>query len=317
MNTLFILKGFWGFGAAAERVVRAWRALQVELNLDTVELFSELVQRCVVPDARVDVSDLEHRERRSREQLLRRLCELRADVEACARLALPATVRPPAKKKRFRSVVPRHAAAVAVALGLTYAPLASAQDGGKTPPALPGKRKPGKKAVDAGTALVPAPPHWQDDRGVAEAAPPPYDRFKHDVGVAEAAPPPYDYRNDLGVAEAAPPPYRPVGWGTLHVVVGEELTVYLSDVGKVSGRVALKGNEGKLELKVNGKTGDQLFTVTLQRVGPRLSVKSDPPVQVTLDGRSQLTPAMLDWGSGNLELIEPASKAKLRLVFQR
>lgn len=312
-----VLRHFYE-GAAARRVVQAWRELQVELNLDTVELFSELVQRCVVPDAHLDVSDLERQERRSRERLLKRLCELRADVEACTALALPAAIRPPAKKKRsFRSVVPRHAAAVAVALGLTYAPLASAQDGGKTPPALPGKKKAGKKGVDAGLPIAPAPPPWRDDHGVAEAAPPPYDRYKHDVGVAEAAPPPYDYRNDLGVAEAAPPPYRPVGWGALNVVVGEELTVYLSDVGKVSGPVALKGNEGRLEFKVNGKTGDQLFTLTLKHAGQRLFVQSDVPVQVTLDGRTQTTPANLDFGSGNLQLVEPVSKAKLRLVFKR
>jgi len=108
-----------------------------------------------------------------------------------------------------------------------------------------------------------------------------------------------------------------VGWGALNVVVGEELTVYLSDVGKVSGPVALKGNEGKLEFKVNGKTGDQLFTLTLKHAGQRLFVQSDVPVQVTLDGRTQTTPANLEFGSGNLQLLEPVSKAKLRLVFRR
>lgn len=309
-----VLRHFYE-GAAVKRVDRTWRELQVELNLDTVELFSELVQRCVVPDQRVDVSDLERRERRSRELLLRRLCELRADVEACTRVALPEAVRPPAPKQRFRSVVPRHAAAVAVALGLTWAPLAAAQDGGKQPPVLPGKRKPGKKVTDAGVPIAPAPPPWRDDHGVAEAAPPPYDRYKQDIGVAEAAPPPYDYRNDLGVAEAAPPPY-PAGWGALNVVSGE-LIVYLADVGKVSGPVAVAGKKN-LVFKVNGKTGDLLFTLTLQQVGRQLVVQSVPSLQAKLDGKSQLTPTSFEWnGGGNLELTEPVSKAKLRLVFKR
>lgn len=314
-----VLRHFYE-GAAVKRVVRAWSELQVELNLDTVELFSELVQRCAIPDSRIDVKDLERRERRSREALLNRLCALRTDLEACTRVALPASVRPPAKKKAFRSVAPRHAAAVAVALGLTYAPLAAAQDGGKKPPVVPGNRKAGKKSPDAGTLLPPEPKPWRDDHGVAEAAPPPYDRFKNDVGVAEAAPPPYDYRNDLGVAEAAPPPYRPVrvtSWGELTVFAGDELVVYLADVGKVSGRVALKGNEGPLIFTVNGKTGDALFRLTLQRVGVRLSVRAEPEVKVTLDGQAALTPTQLDWGSGVLQVFEPLSNARLRLVFKR
>lgn len=313
-----VLKHFYE-GAAARRVVRAWSELQTELNLDTVDLFSELVQRA---SSRAPLTDLERRERQSREVLLRRLCELRAELEACTRVALPLAVRPPAKQqsRAFRSVVPRHAAAVAVALGLTCAPLAGAQDGGKKPPLV---RKP-KKSPDAG-ALVPVEPKpWRDDHGVAEAAPPPYDRFRQDLGVAEAAPPPYDYRNDLGVAEAAPPPYKPprppvtVGWGQLTVSTEGELVVYLANVGQVSGRVTLK-DAGPLTFKVNGKTGDRLFEVTLQRVGARLSVKSEPGVKVTFgtSGSAVPTPTELEWSAGTVDVFEPVSKARLKLLFTR
>lgn len=284
-------------GAAVRRVVRAWRELQVELNLDTVELLSELVQRA---ESRAPLTDLERREQASRELLLGRLCELRAQLEACTRVALPAAVRPKAQRA-FRSVVPRHAAAVAVALGLTYAPLAAAQDGGKKPPVV---RKP-RKSADAGTpALQPVEPKpWREDHGVAEAAPPPYDRF----------------RDDLGVAEAAPPPLLPpvkAGWGQLNVIASPELTVYLSNVGKVSGHVALQG-QAPLTFKVNGKTGDLLFEVTLVRAGNRLSVKSDPPLRVTLQGRASpaLTPVELAWTPGKLELFEPISHTRLELLF--
>lgn len=346
-HQLTVVRHFYE-GAAVDRLARTWRELQVELNLDTAGLFSELVALCADPaagEARAAkaIAALARRERKSREALHRRLCEVRADIEACTRLALPAVVRPAATRKPrvFRSVVPRHAAAVAVALGLAgYLPAAAGQDAG-TPRVADTKKGKGQGARDGGQEPVRAQP-FKPDVGVAEAAPPPYD-WRRDQGVAEAPPPPLDERRrrpppppppprdagrppyliDHGVAEAAPAPMPlPVVWREL-TVQGEGLSVYLSGVGRISGTVTSLPAQETLKLKVNGASEDALFEVTFTRraLGEQVAVlvAAEPALQVKVDGRelgpSPRTATVQPGRRTTFELEEPTSHARLRVTL--
>ncbi len=218
-------------------------------------------------------------------------------------------MRPPLPpRRRAARVVPRHAAAVAVALGLVALPGPAA---GATPP-------PRKRGADAGVVAVPTAPPFRPDQGVAEAAPPPFDRYRQDLGVAEAAPPPFD-------PDRLPPRPALPGWSRLEVAVTAEQTVYLSNVGKVSGAVTLPTPApAALVFTVNGRTGDRLFQVTLRRKpagdGQKVavSVSAEPKVNVQLNGRAlgstPLTVPAAETGRRAFHFLEPESGAELRVV---
>ncbi|MBI3181449.1 MAG: radical SAM protein [Myxococcales bacterium] len=204
-------------GRKVRELVRSFLEWERELNLETAGFFRELVLAC--EDSRTGAAsafertleDLRRRELSSREGRIRQACDFRkalegfshASVEMGRRYALGLS-----RGRKFRG--PRHAAAVAVAIGMLGCQVPEsdarrAQDSSR--PRTAEGRGPSRRRPDAGT-IAPRPVPPRPDQGVAEAAPPPID-IRPEEGVAEAPPPPLDPRDDLGVAEAAPPPIDP------------------------------------------------------------------------------------------------------------
>jgi hypothetical protein len=240
-------------GRKVRDLVRSFQGWQVELNLETAGLFRELVVACGEASGAADpalaraVDEIARRELPARETRLRRLCDFRSALDRFANASVESgrrfAIAPPPSRLRM----PRHAAAVAAAIGMFGC--AVAHDRGiqeappppmdRRPPPVPPPPPEQRSAAPQQSPWVPVPadpvPDHIRDEGVAEAAPPPYDvpvkppppppppPFREDQGVAEAAPPPYDvrrrvtpieepvkpptFRHDVGVAEAAPPPY--------------------------------------------------------------------------------------------------------------
>jgi len=194
-------------GRDVDALGRRFDALELELNLDTVGLFEELVQTCA--DHERGSAALERRlaalredERARRAPLERRLCELRAELRHVTHdsvgLGSAAAPEEPARPR----VKPSHAAAVALALGLIGCGGASREDGGviEAPP----------PPMDSG---------YVDDSGVVEAPPPPMDAGgeagpddggSDDGGPDEGGPddggPDGSYVDDGGAIEAPPSP---------------------------------------------------------------------------------------------------------------
>jgi len=186
-------------GRDVRGLVRSFLGWQVDLNLETAGFFRELVLACGDapdegdPTLQRAVADLRRRELPSREARLRDLCAYREALDRYARASVTLGrrhARDVTAGRRLRG--PRHAAAVAAAIGILGC--AIAHDHGVAeaapPPVDPKLPPPPPLPPDAGVALDPPP--FRHDQGVAEAAPPPLDRFRHDQGVAEAAPPPLD-----------------------------------------------------------------------------------------------------------------------------
>ena len=183
-------------GRRVRDLVRSFLDWQVELNLETADFFRELVVACDGAKGAEDpallraVDSIARRELPAREARLRRLCDFRGALDRFANASVASgrrvAVAPPASRLRM----PRHAAAVAAAIGMFGC--AVAHDRGIQEAAPP--------PIDPRPPPVPPPPVGEDgtlppyreDLGVAEAAPPPYDRYRHDDGIMEAAPPPYD-----------------------------------------------------------------------------------------------------------------------------
>lgn len=227
-------------GRKVRELVRSFQDWQAELNLETAGLFRELVLACGASAADADpsllraVDDLRLREAPAREDRIRTLCGFREALDRFAHASVASgrhvASAPPAGRLRM----PRHAAAVAAAIGLFGC--AVAHDRGimeappppidPRPPPVPPPPPAPEPPKEQGSQQSPWVPveepvkelPYRQDEGIAEAAPPPYDpvtkdSYLHDPGVAEAAPPPYrvpvkpPYLHDHGVAEAAPPPY--------------------------------------------------------------------------------------------------------------
>lgn len=290
-------------GAAVQKFARQFREYQVELNLGTAGLFAELVELCAdsslsQAQAAKALEGLERREKKSRAALHRRLCEFRAAVEQCTHAALPAAVRPATKRRRLRSglAAPRHAAAVVVALGLAAGPL----DAG----AKEKKRKP-----DAGTPVVVPDKPFHEDHGVAEAAPPPYDRYQIDLGVAEAAPPPIQ-------------PRRPY-WGEVFVSADAHSRVALNGEMNVSGYVPESALlKSALKFTVRGADGEPRFTVTIRRKpsGDQVAIfiDADKKLRVQFDGKelgeTPVTTSSRSSARVRLRLREPKTGAWLQVI---
>ena len=187
--------------------------------------------------------DLRRREGPSRERRLNEACDVRKALDRFSQSSIESGRRYALGLSTRRMRPHRHAAAVAVAIGML------------------GIRSAASEGQDS-QVVSPPPYDPRNDNGVAEAAPPPYDErfikppppppppprpdagtkaehkrrgtadagtpafnksggFKLDHGVAEAAPPPTDpepflpppdkgFRIDHGVAEAPPPPVRSI-----------------------------------------------------------------------------------------------------------
>lgn len=206
-------------GRGARELARAFAAWQVELNLETAAFFRELVLACADATGPGDVTlaravaEIHRREAPSREARLREVCAFRARLERYAHLSVELGRRH--ARAAGRSILgPRHAAAVAAAIGMLGCAVAHDRGIQEAAPPPVDPRPPPCPPAAPGEGVLQGPPDYREDQGVAEAAPPPLDpgparraappRYRHDQGVAEAAPPPYVH--DRGVAEAAPPP---------------------------------------------------------------------------------------------------------------
>jgi hypothetical protein len=293
-----VLRHFYE-GARVREVCRTFGDWQVELNLETAGLFRELVVACAdaagpqdVPLRRA-VDRLRRAEEPLREARLARLCKFRTALERYANASVTLGRRHARAKARGRRSLagPRHAAAVAAAIGML------------------------------GCAIA-------QERGVQEAAPPPVDRrppplegpqrYRYDGGVAEAAPPPIDrYRYDGGVAEAAPPPLKPPVVSGL--AISTEPSVPLTSAGqrvptpfvvRLGGPSVLVGGEGtawSVRLSVSQRAGN----------GVVLRVESERPLNVQYGGTEYATPARIVYtpgaAAGVLVLHDPETKARLRV----
>jgi len=231
-------------GRKVRELIRAFREWEVELNLETAGFFRELVTACGEARGAEDPAlarareELERREAPAREARSRRLCQFREALERFAHASVESGRRVALASPASRLRMPRHAAAVAAAIGMFGCALAHDRGIQEAPPPPMDRRPPPEPPPprvdpppgDPGRQQSPWVPVPEDreavhDHGIAEAAPPPIDErvkleppppFREDDGVAEAAPPPHEelvdpkevpFRHDHGIAEAAPPPY--------------------------------------------------------------------------------------------------------------
>jgi hypothetical protein len=308
-------------GRKVRDLVRSFQSWQVELNLETAGYFRELVLAC--GDARgVDdpalarvVDGIRRREAPAREARLRELCRYREALERFANASVASGRRHALASPRSRMLGPRHAAAVAAAIGMFGCAVAHDRGIQEAPPPPMDRRPPPvpppppqekqEKQETQQTPWVPMEPDHIRDEGVAEAAPPPYEEpvkappYLHDQGIAEAAPPPYGpvpedevltkrYRHDEGIAEAAPPPFdkvqEPAVFTTVRIQTSPVVPLY------VDGALV----EPPYSLPVGGKAvtiGDPkgAFSVRLRVLErPRnllLVLDSSQPLAVQGDGR--------------------------------
>ncbi len=230
-------------GRKVSDLVRSFLDWQVELNLETAAFFRELVVACGEASSDGDlalaaaVAEIRRREAPAREARIRRLCDFRAALDRFANASVASGRRHALATPRARMLGPRHAAAVAAAIGLFGCAVAHDRGIQEAPPPPMDRRPPpvpppppqenAQETAEPQRRQAPEVPVEPDrtvvhDQGIAEAAPPPYDThvkpppieppvkkppppYRHDTGIAEAAPPPY--LHDRGIAEAAPPPY--------------------------------------------------------------------------------------------------------------
>ncbi|MEZ4221981.1 MAG: radical SAM protein [Polyangiaceae bacterium] len=201
-HQIAVLAHFYDGNEVAE-LVADFARWQLRLNLETAELFRELVVACgevdddAAPRLVGAVESIREREVTSRAWHRQQLCRFRERIAAIVEpvLQFATSERAPSPQRPRLARIPRHAIALVVAAGIIGCAGTQARpDDGVAeaapppidePRAFPGEDSdnPGQ---DAGTNV---PPPFVDDDGVAEMAPPP---FKEDDGVAEAAPPPID-----------------------------------------------------------------------------------------------------------------------------
>ncbi|HSN15415.1 MAG TPA: cobalamin-dependent protein [Anaeromyxobacteraceae bacterium] len=335
-------------GRKVRELVRSFLGWEVDLNLETAGLFRELVVAC--GDARGSddpalaraVEGIRRREAPSREARLRELCSYREALDRFANASVASgrrlSVASPASRRRM----PRHAAAVAAAIGMFGCAVAHDRGIQEAPPPPMDRRPPpvppSPPAAQQPAPGDPPPPPQQGpwvpvpdpatdfvrDEGVAEAAPPPFDEpepvkppYLHDRGVAEAAPPPY--LHDHGVAEAAPPPYdryRPALSAARYDVRTTPAVPLAFRGHPVSGPQRLAA--GDPPLFIGDATTPIRATVRILPRGPEATVRveSAQPLSVTFEGKGGATPwsASLPRREGapvTLLLSDPATAARV------
>jgi len=304
-------------GARVAELARSFAAWQVDLNLETAALFRELVLACADASGPEDaalrraVEELRRRERPGREARLAQLCTFRASLEryAHASVALGRRHARAAAAGRRSLSVPRHAAAVAAAIGMLGCALAQDRGVQEAPPPPLDRRPPPPPAQPPPSSpdkTLAVPPPFLEDGGVAEAAPPPLDerRFRHDVGVAEAAPPPIDRSirpipEALQVVTEPPVPLRygrePAAQPATLAIGGEALTI---------------GGEG-------APVTARLSALRRTSSGVLLQIESDRPLTVHDGGSAQPAPLRVLFRGGSaprpLVLEDPATGARVRV----
>lgn len=306
-------------GRKVRELVRSFQDWEVELNLETAAFFRELVVACGEASSDGDpalaaaVTEIRRREAPAREARIRRLCDFRARLERFANASVASGRRHALATPRARMLGPRHAAAVAAAIGLFGCAVAHDRGIQEAPPPPMDRRPPPvppppaqEKAQDPPAQQrapdVPAKTEHPvvHDQGIAEAAPPPHEPvkppYRHDVGIAEAAPPPY--RHDVGIAEAAPPPYEryPLAPAEPRVVeVRTTPAVPLRRGAQTVGapfRLVANGSP----LLVGDAKGPLLATVRIHsRPGrpPMVRIDSPAPLVVRFRGRTHPTPCLV------------------------
>jgi hypothetical protein len=340
-------------GRKVRELVRAFLDWQVELNLETAGFFRELVLACDGATGAEDpalsrvVADIRRREAPAREARLQRLCGFREALDRFARASVASGRRHVLATPRGRLQGPRHAAAVAAAIGMFGC--AIAHDRGiqeappppmdrRPPPVPPPPPKPPEaqrteETQRQQTPWVPleSPRDVIHDQGIAEAAPPPYDEvpvrppppppppppddavlkapYREDHGVAEAAPPPY--LHDHGIMEAAPPPYDRYEKAPQleRLALRTSPAVPLAQGGRpVSHPLSLA--PGAPPVVIGDEKGPIRATLRLLArtgAGTLVRIESPTPLTVHVDGATSRTP----W-TGTL----PATGTELRLTLQ-
>ncbi len=327
-------------GRKVRDLVRSFQDWQVELNLETAGFFRELVLACGEASGEDDdalvrvLSDVRRREAPAREARIRRLCEFREALDRFARASVASGRRHALATPRARLLGPRHAAAVAAAIGMFGCAVAHDRGIQEAPPPPMDRRPPPvppppeqRDGSDANKQPPPpkekAPPvetPFVDDGGVAEAAPPPLDRpkpppYRHDQGIAEAAPPPY--LHDHGIAEAAPPPIDRYPMMVKTVEVRTTPVVPLTQSGallEAPARVRVGGPP--LVVGAAGASISATVRFTPRPGGLNVRIDSARPLTVRLGGEGSPTPWMRPLSISGKEAIvleDPATGARLVL----
>lgn len=288
-------------GRRVRELTASFRGWQVDLNLETAGLFSELVVACgEAPDARHPalsraLADLRRREAPARAARIRHACEYRHALERYAEASVALGRRHAATSATGRPLRgPRHVAAVAVAIGVLGC--AVAHDRGVAEAAPPpfdptpsGPPPPPRDEAAAACVVVPAPKAAPLELEMVE---PP---FRHDQGVAEAAPPPY--RHDRGVAEAAPPPYQPVrppSASSFQIWTVPGVPLRFRSAPVVQPFAYRAGSKDPLVIGDGGGPVPVLARIRMSSAGPgatRVVVESDEPLTVRCGNTSAATPA--------------------------
>jgi anaerobic magnesium-protoporphyrin IX monomethyl ester cyclase len=340
-----VLDHFYG-GRRVRELVRSFLEWERELNLETSGLFRELVLACgnasSADDPALDaaIADVRRREAPSRQERLTQACEFRKALDRFSQSSVESGRRYARALAEGRKMRPhRHAAAVAVAIGLvgctpprqdwgvaeaapppygdrfTAPPPPEPEDAGTLEAEPPPHDEPIPKppspppAVDAGTpAIAPKPPQYIPDRGVAEAAPPPIDKR---------------YRLDHGVAEAAPPPVKPIPFP--HVVTTPPVPMSSRGVQlEPSSRWMIQPG---VPLELGDATAPKLgIAVTLAPVSVTssklvLDLRSATPLKVRFGAVEATTPTRivvdLTQSSPPLLLEDPENRTRLQVRFVR
>lgn len=208
-------------GRKVDALKAEFEALELEINRDTVAIFEEALHSVVrspdlaSPELQHQVAELSHLEQSRRADLEGRICALRETLhrEAFAMVGLRSPAHPSApsggRAQDTLQSLPRHAAAVALAVGMLNC------GGSVVVNPHGGTGGGGGYRVDGGVIEAPPPPVdggiWMNDGGMIEAPPPRVDGgiWVNDGGTNEPVPPPMDagtWVNDGGVIEAPPPP---------------------------------------------------------------------------------------------------------------
>ena len=171
-----ILRHFYE-GREIDALVDDFARFEREANLDSIALIEEMFALCETypnaksADFRARFADLRERERSRCEILLGRLCAFREKMQehSLGAMGLARTARPTVADRSFLERLPRHAAAVFLAVGLLNC---DSNTGSKT---TTKDGAAGDSTQVADTKSVADSPTFKDQGGMFEAPPPPMD----------------------------------------------------------------------------------------------------------------------------------------------